>query len=192
MQLCPLSPASPARPLAPYVGGKRSLSKRIVSLIEATPHTSYAEPFVGMGGIFLRRRSRPAAEAINDWSRDVANLFRVLQRHQEAFLDLLAFQITSREEFERQRRVDPDTLTDLERAVRLIYLQRIAFGGKIVGRHFGVSADRSSRFDITKLASEMKAVHARLAGVTIDRLPFEKFIATYDRPGALFYCDPPY
>jgi hypothetical protein len=53
---------------AGYIGGKRNLSRRICAIIEATPHTSYAEPFVGMGGIFLRRARRPRAEAINDIS----------------------------------------------------------------------------------------------------------------------------
>jgi DNA adenine methylase len=58
----------PVSPPAGYIGGKRNLSRRICAIIEATPHTSYAEPFVGMGGIFLRRARRPRAEAINDIS----------------------------------------------------------------------------------------------------------------------------
>jgi DNA adenine methylase len=66
---------------AGYIGGKRNLSRRICAIIEATPHTSYAEPFVGMGGIFLRRARRPRAEAINDISGDVVTLFRCLAEH---------------------------------------------------------------------------------------------------------------
>jgi len=42
---------SPTQPAAPYIGGKRNLAKRIVSRINDTPHTLYAEPFVGMGGV---------------------------------------------------------------------------------------------------------------------------------------------
>lgn len=33
---------------------------------------------------------------------------------------------------------------------------------------------------------------ARVAGVTIERLPYAEFIDRYDRPGTLFYLDPPY
>ena len=47
---------NPVNPVAPYLGGKRNLSKLITQRIEAIPHTIYAEPFVGMGGVFLRRR----------------------------------------------------------------------------------------------------------------------------------------
>jgi DNA adenine methylase len=39
---------------------------RIIPIIESIDHQAYAEPFVGMGGIFLRRRRRPPAEFIND------------------------------------------------------------------------------------------------------------------------------
>jgi DNA adenine methylase len=35
-------------------------------------------------------------------------------------------------------------------------------------------------------------VHERLAGVVIERLPYNEFVIRYDRPGTLFYLDPPY
>ena len=182
----------PVRPVAGYIGGKRNLAKRICTLIETVPHTGYAEPFVGMGGVFFRRSSRPRCEVINDWSMDVANLFRILQRHYVPFMDMLRFQLTTRAGFERLLKVDPDTLTDLERAARFLYLQRTSFGVKIAGRYFGIDRHGPARFDITKLAPMLEAVHERLSGVTIDRRPFGEFIRRWDRPGMLFYCDPPY
>lgn len=96
-----LTPVAPAAPAAPYIGGKRVLSKTIIAKINATPHEGYAEVFVGMGGVFLRRDLQPRMEVINDISGDVANLFRILQRHYPQFMETLRFQITSRREFER-------------------------------------------------------------------------------------------
>jgi DNA adenine methylase len=133
------TPATPVKPAAPYVGGKRRLAARIIERIAAVPHDCYVEPFVGMGGVFLRRPFRAKVEVINDISRDVATLFRVLQRHFEAFMDMLKWQVTSRAEFERLKAAEAETLTDLERAARFLYLQRTAFGGKVAGRNFGVS-----------------------------------------------------
>ncbi len=185
-------PVRPTSPVAPYLGGKRNLASRLTRLIETVPHRTYAEPFVGMGGVFLRRRTRPRAEAINDISGDVATLFRVLQRHYQAFLDMLKWQLASRAEFDRLLRVDPETLTDLERAARFLYLQRTAFGGKVTGRNFGVDARSPSRFDTTKLHSLLEDVHERLAPVTIERLSYSDFIRRYDTPETLFYLDPPY
>lgn len=185
-------PVSPVDPVAPYLGGKRNLAAQLVDIIQRTPHTTYAEVFTGMGGVFFRRRRRPQAEVINDYSRDVATLFRILQRHYPQFLDTIKWQLSARAEFERLMAVNPDTLTDLERAGRFLYLQRLAFGGKITGRSFGVAAERPARFDLTRLVPMLEDVHERLAGVVIECLDYKDFIAKYDGPGALFYLDPPY
>lgn len=180
------------RPAAGYIGGKRNLAQRICAIIEQVDHDAYAEPFVGMGGIFLRRRARPKVEAINDISGDVATFFRVLQEHYPYFIDMLRWRVASRNEFERLRGLDPARLTDLQRAARFLYLQRLGFGGRVEGRTFGVSRTTGARFDIGKLEPMLADIHERLVGVTIEQLPFDQFIARYDRPGMLFYCDPPY
>lgn len=180
------------QPPAAWIGGKRTLAPRLVKLIEETPHHMYAEPFVGMGGVFFRRRRVPRSEVINDRSGEVVNLFRILQRHYPQFMDTLKFQITSRREFERLKACDPTTLTDLERAARFIYLQKLAFGGKVSGRSFGVQRDGGARFNLTRLAPLLEDVHERLAGVVIENLDWLDFIDRYDRPGVLFYLDPPY
>ena len=185
-------PVQPRAGAAPYQGGKRNLAKRLVTLIETIPHLCYAEPFVGMGGVFFRRRQAPTVEVINDRSRDVATFFRILQRHYVPFVEMMRWQLTTRAEFERLSASNPDTLTDLERAVRFYYLQRTCFGGKISGRNFGVSPSRAFGFDITKVVPELEELHARLAGVVIECLPYEEFIPRYDRAETLFYIDPPY
>jgi DNA adenine methylase len=187
-----LQPVSPVQPVAGYIGGKRNLAKRLIDRIAATPHATYAEAFVGMGGVFLRRQHRPHAEVINDWSEDVTTFFRILQHHYVAFMDMLRFQLTTRAGFERLLRTDPSTLTDLQRAARFLYLQRTAFGGKVSGRTFGVDPAKPARFDVTKLGPLLEAVHERLAGVVIERLPWAAFLDRYDRPGTLFFLDPPY
>ncbi len=182
----------PARPAAAYIGGKKQLAAAIVERIERVAHRTYAEPFVGMGGVFLRRRFAPAAEVINDLSGDVATFFRVLQRHYPPLMDLLRFRFTCRAEFERLNATDPTTLTDLERAARFLYLQRLTFGGKVAGRSFGVSPGLPGRFDVTKLGEVLTALNERLAGVIIENLPYADLIARYDQVDTLFYLDPPY
>jgi DNA adenine methylase len=183
---------NPVSPVAPYVGGKKNLAKTIISRIEKIPHILYAEPFVGMGGVFLRRRLAPRSEVINDVSGDVINFFRVLQKHYPYFMDMMKFQLASRKEFERLLKVKPETLTDLEKAARFLYLQRTAFGGKITDKHFGITTSRGSRFDITKLGPMLDDLHSRLSGVVIECLPYQDFIPRYDRAETLFYLDPPY
>lgn len=178
--------------LAPWVGGKRNLARRLIARIEATPHTCYAEPFIGMGGVFLRRPRRAESEVINDWARDVATLFRVVQRHPGALFQEITWRVASRDEFARLAAMDPDTLTDIERAARFCYLQYNAFGGKPETASFGRSPLRPSRWDAGRVERHLRAVAQRLAGVTIERRPYDDFIKQWDRPSTLFYCDPPY
>lgn len=187
-----LAPVRPVRPVAPYIGGKKSLAKRVASRIADVPHRTYAEVFVGMGGVFFRREQQPKSEVINDWSEDVSTFFRILQHHYVAFLDMLKWQVTSRAGFERLMASDPAGMTDLQRAARFLYLHRTAFGGKVRGRSFGVSVGSAARFDVTKLAPLLEAVHERLSGVVIERMAWADFIGRYDRDNTLFYLDPPY
>lgn len=182
----------PVAPPASYIGGKKQLAQRLASIIEQIPHATYAEVFVGMGGVFFRRRLAPRSEVINDRSGDVTTLFRILQRHYPQFMETLKFQIASRREYERLARSDPSTLTDLERAGRFLYLQRLAFGGKVTGRSFGVDVSGGARFNVTRLGPVLEDVHERLAGVTIENLDWSDFLDRYDRPETLFYLDPPY
>lgn len=185
-------PVRTTRPIAPYIGGKRALARILIERIEAVPQNLYAEPFVGMGGVFFRRTKRPRKEVINDISTDVVNLFRLLQRHYQQLLDVLKWQICSRAEFDRLASLDPERLTDLERAARFLYVQRTSFGGKVWKPSFGVTRTAPARFDLTKLVPMLEEVHERLCGVDIERLPYRSFIARYDTPQTLFYLDPPY
>lgn len=186
------SPVRPVKPAAGYIGGKRNLAGRLVKIIDGIEHRSYAEPFVGMGGIFLRRRAEVPAEFINDISGDVANFFRVLQAHYAYFVNEMRFMISSRAEFERLRAIPPERLTDIHRAVRFIYLQRLAFGGKVSGRNFGVDARAPGRFNITSLERDLDEIRDRIAKVVIEQLPYQEFVRRYDTPETLFYMDPPY
>lgn len=184
----------PVSPADAWIGGKRQLAKRLCAMIDAIDHRVYAEPFVGMGGVFFRRRRAPRVEAINDADKDVANFFRILQRHYPQFMDTLKWQIASRAEFERLAAQPPDLLTDLERAARFLYLQNMVFGGVRVytpGR-FAIDSHGPARFDVNRLGSVLEQAHSRLCGVWIECLDWRDFIARWDRPETLFYVDPPY
>jgi len=174
------------------VGGKKQLARSLAERIEQIPHDLYGEAFAGMAGVFFKRRLAPPVEVLNDLNRDVATFFRVLQHHYQALMDMLKWQLSSREEFDRLVGQDPDRLTDLQRAARFLYLQRLAFGGKVAGRNFGRATTAPARFDVQKLAPALADAHERLSGVWIECLPWERFLDLWDRPGALFFLDPPY
>lgn len=185
------TPVEPMPGLAPWIGGKRHLARRICERIARIPHRCYAEPFVGMGGVFLRRSARARSEAINDFHGEVANLFRIVQRHADALWAELELQLATKAEFDRLRGVDPAGLTDIERAARFLQLQASCFGGR-PGGVFGRDPKTRARFVPSRYRHIIRAVHRRLEGVYIDGLPYQDFIGRWDRPDTLFYLDPPY
>lgn len=122
----------------------------------------------------------------------MVTLFRVMRAHAGPLNDLIALYLAARADFERLKAMDPAHLTDLQRAARFVFLQRMAFGANVRGRVFGVDARNRARFRPSDVGAQLLAAGRRLEGVVIEQLPWLDFINRYDRPGALFYLDPPY
>lgn len=176
-------------PLAGWMGGKSRLAKHI---IERFPeHTCYCEVFAGAAWV-LFRKPESKVEVINDYSRDVSNLYRVLQNHLDEFVKQFRFQIVSRDEWQRLNSLDPNTLTDIQRAAQFYYLQRLSFGGKVNGRVFGTATTAKPRLNLTNIETELSDAHIRLHRVMIENLNYLDCITRYDRPHTFFYIDPPY
>ncbi|MFZ2870551.1 DNA adenine methylase [Zavarzinia sp.] len=180
------------RGIVPYFGGKSALATRLIDRIEAVPHACYAEPFVGGGGVILRRQRPAKIEAVNDISGDIVTTFRVAQRHPAALVAELRFGIAARAEFERLLKVDPNTLTDIERAARFISLQGYRYGAKPTSNSFSPGPRAVRARSITEMRRHLITVSRRLQRVVIERLDFEAFIGRYDTAETLFYLDPPY
>lgn len=183
---------APLRPLVSWVGSKRRLAPRIVAAIEALDHDFYVEGFIGMGSVFLARTRAPRLECINDRSLDVVTLFRVAKHHPQALVDEMRLSLTSRIEFQRLLGMDPTTLTDVQRAARFFVLQRLRYGGKPCSNHFPGRGAAAKGLSLDRLEASLAALQRRLQRVVIEALDWAELLHRYDRPGTLFYLDPPY
>jgi DNA adenine methylase len=174
-----------------YFGGKSRLAKRIIGLIPE--HNCYCEPFCGAAWVFWNK-PESKVEILNDRDGELVNFWRVVQNHIAPFLDYYKHAVISRELFEIEKRRDPTTLTDLQRAARYYYLQRLGFGGKTdeKSRTFGAGAARPMNLNLTTMEETIMQAHWRLQRVTIERLDACACIEKYDRPETFFYIDPPY
>ena len=176
-------------PLA-YIGGKSKLANTIIDMMPE--HKAYCEVFAGAAWVFFKKPISKY-EVINDLDSDLVSFYRVLQNHLEEFLRQFKWLLSSREWFEDwKRQQDAGGLTDIQRAARYYYLQRLCFGGRVKGRVFGTAALHNPRINLLRMEEELSAVHLRLVGVSIEHLVWDDFIKRYDKPGTLFYCDPPY
>lgn len=178
-----------SKPIFPWLGGKRRLAKHILPLING--HKTYVEPFAGGAAIFFMKEPSKV-EVINDINSDVVNLYRVVRHHLDEFINHFRWSLISREEFMTAKKVDPSTLTDIQRAARFYFLQRNSFGAKVEGRSFGVAPSSPPKFNLTKIEMDISQAHMRLARTYIENLAWHEIIKKYDRPETMFYLDPPY
>lgn len=174
----------------PYIGGKSKLAPKIISLIP--PHKCYVEVFAGAGWVFFAKEPS-RAEVINDLDGDLIAFYRVIQNHLEEFFRQYKYLLASREVFhDYKRQQEAGGLTDIQRAARYYYQQRLAFGGRVRGRTFGTDAGRPPRLNLLRMEEDLSEMHLRLIRVLIENLTWQDCIKRYDRPEMFFYLDPPY
>ena len=177
-----------AMPIVPWIGGKRRLFDHLIPQFPA--HECYVEVFAGGAALYFMRP--PAkVEVINDINGELVRLYRVVQNHLEEFVRHFKFALASREVFAWHQQTPPDTLTDIQRAVRFFYLQQHAFGGKVSGQSWG-TATTVPPINLLRIEENLSAAHLRLAGAFIENMDWHKLMERYDRPHTLFYLDPPY
>jgi len=140
----------------------------------------------------LFKKPESKAEVINDINVDLVTLYRVVQHHLEEFVRYFRWALVSREEFERLKRVDASTLTDIQRAARFYYVVRTGFSAKINSPTFGMSTDRGPALNLLRIEEELSAAHLRLTRVYVENMRFAPLIDRYDRMHTFFYVDPPY
>lgn len=178
-----------AAPIIPWIGGKRRLAKHILPLFP--DHICYVEPFAGAAALYFQK-TPSEAEVLNDVNGDLVNLYRVVKHHLEEFVRQFKWILNSRDIFNWFKITPVETLTDIQRAARFYYLQKLAFGGKVVGQTFGTSATSPLRLNLLRIEEDLSAAHLRLSRTTIEHLDWSDCFTRYDRPGTLTYCDPPY
>lgn len=167
----------------PWVGGKSLLAKKIV---EQFPDDidRYIEVFGGGGSVLFYRENHAELEVYNDLNGQLVNLFRCAKYHRAELQREISGYFNSREIFnEIKERMKIRGFTDIQRAAMFYVRIKISYGSDT--RTFGCNRKNLS-------TDYLEKVEKRLKKVVIENKDFENLIRVYDRPKALFYCDPPY
>lgn len=165
-----------------WIGGKKLLRKKILEQFPED-YDRYIEVFGGAGWVLFGKEKK-GMEVYNDINSELVNLYRCVKFHPEALQKELDGILMSREIFfDAIQKVRG--LTDIQRAARFFIAIKESFGSSLDSFRVG-ARNMQKAVDFLSVASE------RLSTVVIENLDFEHLIRTYDRPGALFYLDPPY
>ena len=171
------------------MGGKSLLANKIVAKIP--PHSCYCEVFAGAAWL-LFKKEESEVEIINDINVDLVTLYRVVKHHLEEFIRYFKWVLVARDEFERFKAEMPETLTDIQRAVRFYYLLKSGYGARIHHPSFSSATTSRPRLNLLRIEEELSAVHLRLSRVYIENKPYESILTRFDKPSTFFYLDPPY
>ncbi|HFU3799503.1 TPA: DNA adenine methylase [Streptococcus suis] len=120
------------QPFTKWTGGKRQLLPVIKSLMPDT-YNNYFEPFIGGGAVFFELA--PQKAVINDFNSELINCYRQIKDNPQKLIELLIEhqKYNSKDYYLELRSVDRDgriyTMSDTERAARIMYMLRVDFNG---------------------------------------------------------------
>lgn len=121
------------QPILKWAGGKRQLLDVIVNKIPNEVNC-YFEPFLGGGAVLFGYR--PDKAIINDFNKELVNMYRVIQNYPDSLAELLTEHQKShcKEYYYTVRNFDRDEneyskLSDVEKAARMIYLNKTCYNG---------------------------------------------------------------
>lgn len=169
-----------------WIGGKKLLRKAIIERFPSEGFSRYIEVFGGAGWVLFEKEQGKELEVFNDADSNLINLYRCIKYHREELQKELDWLNISREQFfDSKSQLEVSGLTDIQRAARFFHIIKVSFGSD--RRSFG-----TSKKNFARSIEYLKEVQERLKDVVIEHKDFEDLIRVYDRPGALFYADPPY
>jgi DNA adenine methylase len=154
---------------------------------------TYIEPFLGAGSVYFHLQ--PERALLGDANADLINAYQAIRDDWNGLLNSLKYR-------QRRHRQDADGyfywLRDrvpadaVERASRLIYLNRTCFNGIYrVNRQGQFNVPRGDKEKVVIETDDFAAMSRLLAGAELRACDFEPLV---DRAteGDLVFCDPPY
>jgi DNA adenine methylase len=184
------------QPFLKWAGGKRQLVPEIRKYVP-TKFKLYFEPFVGAGAVLFDLQ--PQTALINDANEELINCYRVIKEDPEGLIAHTRQHRNTKDYFYRLRSLDRTaefkSLSQLERASRIIFLNKTCYNGL-----FRVNSQGQFNVPFGKYANPVivdeiviRAVsrYFNEAQVQISNDDFEAALAGAGR-GDFVYLDPPY
>jgi len=184
-------------PFLKWVGGKRQLMPVIT---EHFPKKiiNYCEPFVGGGAVLFHLQ--PSKGFINDSNSELINVYKVIKNNLIELIEDLKKHRNDQEYFYSIRAIDRNSesfkmLTDVQRASRIIYLNKTCFNGLYRVNSSGEFNSPFGRYTNPNIVNEptLKAVSSYLNSNDIELFNFDynEILKKLDK-NTFVYLDPPY
>lgn len=185
-----------AQPFLKWAGGKRQLLPEIRQYVPKKINTYY-EPFIGAGAVLFD--IQPKKAVINDINIELVNVYEMIKNHADELIEDLRKHENDKDYFYEIRDLDrkPEykNLSPIERASRIIYLNKTCFNGLFRVNSQGQFNVPFGKYKNPQIVNEVvvRAVHNYLSSndVQIMNEDFEAVVENAKK-GDFVYFDPPY
>lgn len=191
-----LTATSACRPFLKWAGGKTQLLTRLEDLFPKRVRR-YFEPFLGSGAAFFGIGNKIGTEqpVLSDINEHLIVAFEAVRDDPEALIGRLSAhaQHHSRDYYYSVRAMGLDAGSKLERAARLIYLNRTCFNGLFRLNRKGGFNVPMGRYKNPRIC-DVTGIRLASAALKDARLGTYSFVVAVEGalPGDFVYFDPPY
>lgn len=184
-------------PVVKWVGGKRQLLDSIKCLLPKKIPT-YCEPFLGGGAVLFS--IQPKNAIVNDLNSDLITVYRVIKSNVDELIESLKQHENTQAYFYKIRDLDRDkpaylNLTDIEKASRLIFLNKTCYNGLFRVNQAGEFNSPFGHYKNPNIVNEpvLRAVskYFNNNNITFHNEDFSG-VLTDLKKGDFVYLDPPY
>lgn len=185
-------------PFLKWVGGKRQIMPSIVELLPPNINKfTYIEPFVGGGAVLFHLQLSKAR--INDYNEELINVYNVIKLDVEELIKDLKKHKNDSDYFYEIRSKDRTgeirNFSDVERASRIIYLNKTCYNGLYRVNNAGEFNAPFGRYKNPNIVNEptIRAVSKYLneKDIEINCGDYEKILKKATKK-SFVYLDPPY
>ena len=185
-------------PILKWVGGKRQLLNEIMPLVNKNCGT-YIEPFVGGGAVLFELQ--PQKAIINDYNKELINVYTsVRDSSDDLIYELEKHEKNNSEEYfynvrSLDRTEEYKSLSDVEKAARIIYLNKTCYNGLYRVNSAGQFNSPYGRYKnpniVNAVAIKAMSKYLKQKGIAIYNEDY-KAILKLAKKGSFVYLDPPY
>lgn len=179
------------KPFLKWPGGKRWILPHLKELLVGRTVHTYFEPFLGGGAVFFGLQPKKAL--LSDINPELIVTYRQVKESPNEIIDRLKAIAVDALTYQRIRSWDPTS--EIDKAVRFLYLNRTAFGGMY-------RVNREGRFNVPFGGGQrtpevlwrndlLLRASAALDGTDVVSADFESVMQTASN-GDIVYCDPTY
>lgn len=177
-----------SKPIIRWAGSKRKL---LPVLLEKMPKDfgTYIEPFCGSACLFFELPNQKAI--LGDINGELINTYKVLKSSKTLYEDLVSIPVSD-EEYYRWREMQPEQLSNKQKAIRFLYLNRYCFNGiyrtNSSGKFNVPVGKKTGGFPEKQVFEEARK---KLYKARLINSDYQK-VLRMAQPGDFVYFDPPY